>query len=62
MSDLIISDIRKAVSKLKHISKLKKPVKYYKMQVRNPELFEKFKKAGRLKETRPGSNCFELID
>lgn len=53
MKSLTLGDIRKAVMKMKKINALKKEVKFWKMPVKNHELFEKFRKAGKIKQIRP---------
>lgn len=53
--------IRKAVMALKLAEQRRKPVKYYKMEVKNFELFEKMKKAGKLKQVRPGG-AWDLVE
>lgn len=46
---------------LKLAEQRRKPVKYYKMEVKNFELFEKMKKAGKLKQVRPGG-AWDLVE
>lgn len=57
MSDLKLSDIRKAVLQLKALNRFndEKGLKAYKLPIRNWPLFRKLKKAGKIYQTPSGS-------
>lgn len=56
-----INDFRKAAEMLKRAKVLTKEVKFWKVPIKNWELFNHLKEDGRIRQTRPGGP-WELCD
>ena len=49
-----IFSISEAIKELRHRAKLQKSVKFWKMPIKNLELFEELRASGKIREVRPG--------